>query len=118
MDSKIIMNADLIANGTVYANGPVIVQGVDIKAELEKLRFDLRNLDQKFESRVVEVFNFVIQHYEIKEEERSNIKNGLETFKTITDWGGRVEFLIMFFSKIGPILSAVMINLIKYGVLK
>lgn len=116
MQSNLIeMNADIIANGTVYANGPVIVQGVDVKLELEKLQDELTGLDQKYEKRVDDVFYFVLNHYETKEEDRSKIRNVLKSLETITDWGGRLQFIQSVLKTIDPVLSIMIVQLIKYA---
>ena len=113
--NQIIINADVIANGTVYANGPVIVQGVDIKAELENLQGELASLDQKYEKRVDDVFYFVLRNYEMKEDDRTKIQNALKTLVSITDWAGRVQVIQSLVKVISPALSIWITYLIKYG---
>lgn len=109
------LNGDLVANGTVYANGPVIIQGVDIKMELEKLQSDLVTLDLKYEKRVDDVFYFVLQKCELKPEERSAIENTLAAFKITTDWAGRVQLIAALFKAVHPFLAIFMSNLLKYA---
>lgn len=115
MPNLIEMNADIVANGTVYANGPVIVQGVDIKAELEKLQKDIVNLDQKYEKRVDDVFYFVLNNYEMREDDRSKINNAISGFKTIVDWGSRLQFISSVLKTLDPALSIMITQLIKYS---
>lgn len=109
------MNADIIANGTVYANGPVIVQGVDIKAELEKLQKDVVRLDQKYEKRVDDVFYFVLNNYEMRGDDRLKINNLISSLKSIVDWGSRVQFIYSVLKNLDPILSIMIMQLIKYA---
>ena len=109
------MNADIVANGTVYANGPVIIQGVDIKTELERTQRDIINLDQKYEKRVDDVFYFVLKNYEMREDDRSKINNIISSLKTISDWGSRLQFIYGVLKTLDPVLSIMIAQLIKYA---
>lgn len=121
MNALIKMNADVHTTGTVYADGPVIVQGVDIKAEIERLGRELVSLDEKCAARADEVFYFVLQRFQLKEGERTVISEILDHMKSITDSAARLQFVASTLHQLNPITAiaiAVLLKGIQYMTLK
>jgi len=114
MGAPITMNGDVIANGTVYANGRVIVQGIDIKAEIERLSGDLRSLDLKHAQRVDDAVYFVIQNFELRPEEGTALRNAMRTADAIADQAGRLQFWVSFVTQINPLLAVSIVTLTKF----
>lgn len=86
------MNADVVANGTVYANGPVFVMGMDIKAEIEKVKNQLEEIKKHKPEEIEKVILLLVEKSEFSQEEKSSLKKAFDTAIKITDWASRIQF--------------------------
>lgn len=111
----ISINGSMTVEGPIIANGPVFVQGVDIKAGLDRLRRDLNDIDQKNEARIEAVLGFVNENFELKPEERTKIQNTIKILGAGLDHVGRIQTIQMLITDVGPLLGANIAILIKYA---
>lgn len=108
------MNAEITTNGTVYANGPVIVQGMDIKAELVRLRSDITHLDEKCAARADEVFYFVLEKFQLKEKDKGAIQLILDHLKSLTDAASRLQFIASALTQLDPVTAIAVAVLLRH----
>lgn len=110
------MNADVIANGTVYANGPVFVMGMDIKAEIEKIKSQLEEIKKHKPEEIEKVILLLVEKSEFSQEEKGNLKKAFDTAIKITDWASRIQFWYETLKLIqNPFLLHTIITLVKLG---
>jgi predicted butyrate kinase (DUF1464 family) len=111
----ITMNAPLTTNKPIYANGPVYIMGMDIKAEIERIKKELEQIKEYEPEKIEKIVKQLLEKEGIiSSTEKSKLKVALETFKEITDLAEKVKFWYEILSKINnPFLHYLIIVLLK-----
>lgn len=103
--------------GTVRAHGPVYVMGMDIKAEIDQLKNEIASLKIDNPEQIEKVIKKVLNEYDLREKEKSDLNNAFNVAIKITDWASRVEFWINTIQRLNsPFLMHLILWLIKIGI--
>lgn len=113
--NRMTVNAEIIANGPVHANGPVYVMGMDIKAEIEKIKADLETIKKCKPEEIENVIKELIEKEGlIGKEEKSKLRAAFDTAIQMTDWAQRVQFWYNTIKLISdPFLLYLILKLLK-----
>ena len=95
------INVDSNGREEVIVNGKLILQGIDVKAEIEENKKSIKTVIEKCDD--LEGFiRFILYNFELKSEDKSSFEKALDMIKQGAEISGVIGFILPIILTLSP----------------